>query len=667
MNRSEKSSYVTGKLVMGLARTLRNLRIDDSGNFAAIGVAGMGVALVLIGGGLDVSKSYMVKNRLQSACDAGALAGRRSVTNTGFTSAAQTIANKYFDNNFSQSMSISGSTTRTYTTDDNGNTIDGTAVSKVGYSIMSIFGFKEMALTANCSATMAMGNSDVTMVLDVTGSMSQTAGSTGVSKINGLKTAMKNFYNTVATSVASSNARVRYAFVPYNATVNVGSLVYALNPDFLVNSWPVQSREPQYKTVSVQTFSGWGAPVYTTAPGAYSSISIGTYSQYSSTQYSSKNSCLNILPADTNWGNSGSSSSTSQVTVNNSGQQVTTTTVSQNQTSTTFQCSKVSGKYYVYSATQTRTAHTYNYATQDPVYTTTTAQQFNGFLYKQVVWDVSAYKAGSALQYLNDSGTTVSTTWDGCIEERKTVAQPSFSYSSLLGIQPSGANDLDIDSAPTTNVNTKWAPMVDNVAYLRGYTKNGNFLPQNVDTYTGGTQAVSNFYACPKAAQALTTMSQSDFYAYTNALSPNGTTFHDIGAIWGGRLSSPDGIFAAVVNDPPANGGKVARHLIFMTDGEMNADNEIYSAYGIEFHDKRTTSDGGTNANGIHTSRFLAACEAIKSKGIRLWVVAFGTGLSSDLISCASDQSAYAAADSNQINAQFQEIAQQVGQLRITQ
>jgi len=268
---------------------------------------------------------------------------------------------------------------------------------------------------------------------------------------------------------------------------------------------------------------------------------------------------------------------------------------------------------------------------------------------------------------LDDSGDDATTTWDGCIEERNTVFANDFSYSNLGGFSPSGAIDLDIDAGEESSSGGKWSPMVGAVAYLRGYYRSGRFYPQNVLEYTSGAKPGSLFYVCPTEARLLAEMSQTDFYNYANSLVAAGSTWHDIGAIWGGRVSSPDGIFASTVNEEPDNGGEVARHLIFMTDGEMNADNLVYSSYGIELHDKRTTSDGSTNADRIHTNRFLAVCEAIKAKGIRLWVIAFGTSLTSDLTTCASSQSAFGAADASQLNETFQEIAKQVGELRITQ
>lgn len=68
-----------------------------------------------------------------------------------------------------------------------------------------------------------------------------------------------------------------------------------------------------------------------------------------------------------------------------------------------------------------------------------------------------------------------------------------------------------------------------------------------------------------------------------------------------------------------------------------------------------------------HTSRFLTLCQAVKAKGIRLWVIAFSTGLTNDLSNCASDNSAFTANDADELNHAFQEIAKQVGELRVTQ
>ncbi|HUD30076.1 MAG TPA: pilus assembly protein TadG, partial [Novosphingobium sp.] len=93
----------------------------------------------------------------------------------------------------------------------------------------------------------------------------------------------------------------------------------------------------------------------------------------------------------------------------------------------------------------------------------------------------------------------------------------------------------------------------------------------------------------------------------------------------------------------------------------------IPQAWGMEYWDRRVTSNGTSNDEARHTSRFLAACEAVKDKGIRVWVIAFTSGLSDDLKTCASDDSSYPATNASELNTAFQEIAKQVGELRVVQ
>ena len=62
-----------------------------------------------------------------------------------------------------------------------------------------------------------------------------------------------------------------------------------------------------------------------------------------------------------------------------------------------------------------------------------------------------------------------------------------------------------------------------------------------------------------------------------------------------------------------------------------------------------------------------ALCEAVKAKGIRIWVVAFASGLTSELSTCASTNSAFTASNASQLDEAFQSIAKQVGELRVVQ
>ncbi|MFD2578706.1 hypothetical protein ACFSTD_09160 [Novosphingobium colocasiae] len=112
----------------------------------------------------------------------------------------------------------------------------------------------------------------------------------------------------------------------------------------------------------------------------------------------------------------------------------------------------------------------------------------------------------------------------------------------------------------------------------------------------------------------------------------------------------------------------MARHLIFHDRRHHGAQLHRQSGLGgLEWWDRKITTDGSSNDASRHTSRFLAACAAIKDKGIRVWVIAFTASLSTDLTTCASPNSSYTASDAAGLNTAFQTIAKEVGELRVVQ
>ena len=59
------------------ASFLARLRSDKRGNVIALTAAAIIPLSAMVGGAVDMSRIYAIKSRLQSACDAGALSGRR--------------------------------------------------------------------------------------------------------------------------------------------------------------------------------------------------------------------------------------------------------------------------------------------------------------------------------------------------------------------------------------------------------------------------------------------------------------------------------------------------------------------------------------------------------------------------------------------------------------
>ena len=212
---------------------------------------------------------------------------------------------------------------------------------------------------------------------------------------------------------------------------------------------------------------------------------------------------------------------------------------------------------------------------------------------------------------------TTSLTWNGCIEERETV--DTITSTSGYAI-PSDAYDLDINLVPTIDDDTRWRPHSRHLLCARL------------------EHAVSAPRACPAAARRLTAWQRADMQTYVNGLLPTGNTYHDTGMIWGARMISSGGIFA---DSPDAFGGMpVSRHIIFMSDGQMDTDRSIYALYGVERYDQRISgmsSPSEAELNGRHMQRFKMICNAAKSMNVSIWVIAFGTALSPEMLECASN------------------------------
>nr|WP_284732188.1 TadE/TadG family type IV pilus assembly protein [Sphingobium nicotianae] len=267
------------------ASFLTRLARDIRGNTIAIAAAAMVPLAGLIGGGVDMSRLYLTKTRLQQACDAGALAGRKAMgsgswTTTG-TGNSQSRADELFAANFKTNAYGTGTLSSNYT--ESAGTVTGTATVAVPMTIMRVFGMTQRSLTVTCTAKMEIPNTDVMFVLDNTGSMNCAPGSncyasspqTGA-KITGLKSAVKCFYEALvkvntpevcgsdptATSYTGT-AQIRIGFVPYSVNVNLGKL---LPNDFLANSRDFQTRVANTTPVHTWTvgaesalgsWSGW--------------------------------------------------------------------------------------------------------------------------------------------------------------------------------------------------------------------------------------------------------------------------------------------------------------------------------------------------------------------------------------------------------------------------
>jgi hypothetical protein len=309
----------------------------------------------------------------------------------------------------------------------------------------------------------------------------------------------------------------------------------------------------------------------------------------------------------------------------------------------------------------------------------------SGWQYRAVSHDITGLKNGTnwnnsldlpvgfTNQNLLVSGSTTLTTykraanataiWDGCVEERQTVQTTNFNPI------PTGAKDLDVDLIPTADTTTRWAPILPDAVWGR-YTGSST---ETISTVSTSSELNRNFtYSCPEAASRLTSYPTSGaFDTYVSGLTAEGNTYHDIGLIWGARLISPTGLFAAD-NDNREN---IQRHVVFMTDGDTVTNTQGYGAYGVEWWDRRRTPSATTPTTTLLDAqvndRFRAMCSYMKNDmGITLWVVAFGAGVSgtaqTNLQACSSPGKYYSASNSAALISTFQGIAAEISDLRLT-
>ncbi len=82
-----------------IAEFARKLGKDARGNVIMLTAAAIFPLIGLSGAALDVARIYLVKNKLQNACDASVLAYRRTMSGNNVTSETEPTARNFFNSN----------------------------------------------------------------------------------------------------------------------------------------------------------------------------------------------------------------------------------------------------------------------------------------------------------------------------------------------------------------------------------------------------------------------------------------------------------------------------------------------------------------------------------------------------------------------------------------
>lgn len=595
------------------ARTwLTSLARDTRGNTLAIVAASIIPLAGMVGGGVDISRMYIVKTRLQHACDAGALAGRKQMGGGTWaynSNAAQAAANRFFDANIQASPYGASSVTKSYT--ESAGKVTGAASATVPMTIMRVFGKTNETLNVTCDAEMRLPNTDVMFVLDTTGSMDDKAVSTDTqTKMQALKSSVKCFYEivarldtteTCATGTPSggtgNTVQIRFGFMPYATNVNVGKL---LPTGYFADSWKYQTRRATGNT-------SWGS---------------WTEDSYYWTNYWT---ACNAAAANT-------ATRENRVNKYQSG-----------------------GSYYCY----------YEYRLKIPEWE-----------YNQLSVNVGLLKNGTAWRNSFDwpianDATNRTINWDGCIEERQTVWQAAYSPipagAKDLNIDLTPTSDTTTQWGPALpqliyarDVTSSWDQLDRNstTTTTNYYNSVPYYCPREAkklqpwptasdfETYVNGLTPDGNTYHDIGLLWGARFISPTGIFKSDNEFTPQG------GEIERHLIFMTDGEACTNTTDYGPYG-------LPWLDRRTTDPNQAPSSGCL------TT---GTITQQVN-ARTAAICTAVKNKNITLWVIWFGasnTTIEGMLNTCATPGRFFTARNSTDLQNTFKSIADQISQLRLT-
>src|SRR5690606_24997583 len=445
------------------------------------------------------------------------LAGRKAMNTATYTTQAKARADSMFNVNFQEEDYGTSATSFTSSADEEGK-VSGTARTTVPMVIMDIFGAGPTEVTVQCSADIQVPNIDIVLVLDVTGSMDSKIG--GKKKIDSLKEAAKDFYETLeAAMVGNTTSQIRYGLVPYAEAVNAADL-FDSNPNFddegqlplthITSLMSVQSRVAKYeggfRTIwrpnpnppagvnkqFTQTFRS--SDNDTKEPFVQRNNNSTTirnddcdrYGNNRSFQIDSGGTNVTLYP-NTSYPNEGNGYSELYRSDGQNNWQTSEPTTGTGYTKITFRRTSArfgsswwsSGSDSDTGTCQREVTHTH--------YIKEEGYPFSRWIYKPVDIDVSSYKSGGSITYATAIDTDAlapqareyspvelaglsnivtsksSTSWNGCIEERETVAATTFAPI------PNNADDLNYNEGGTSS-QTRWRPALRDLTYDRKET-----------------------------------------------------------------------------------------------------------------------------------------------------------------------------------------------------
>ncbi len=194
-------------VLSGAVRRANGFWADQSGNMSYLAIVGSLVMMVFGGVGVDMMHAELKRNKVQNTLDRAVLAA----ANIENTQDPDQVVRDYLS-----AMGLGDALTSVQIQQSlTSKSVTATGEAAISSDFMSLIGVKTLDASGRATAVHATANVEISMVLDVSGSMGWN------SKIVNMRNAASEFVDILMP--ADSTALTTISVVPYNATVNLGS------------------------------------------------------------------------------------------------------------------------------------------------------------------------------------------------------------------------------------------------------------------------------------------------------------------------------------------------------------------------------------------------------------------------------------------------------------
>ena len=197
--------------VPAAVRRVARFRDDETGAMLVFGLMCLVAMLFFSGISVDVIRYESMRTRLQNTLDNATLAAANLDQTQDPTTVVQDYMNKAGLGSYLGAVTV--------TSGLNARTVTASAKANVAPAFMSLAGIKTMTAPAYSTASESIGNVEISLVLDVSGSMNS------YNKIGNLRDAAKSFVTTMFNAV--DPGKLSISIVPYAAQVTAGPGLYS--------------------------------------------------------------------------------------------------------------------------------------------------------------------------------------------------------------------------------------------------------------------------------------------------------------------------------------------------------------------------------------------------------------------------------------------------------